>query len=157
MKRLYLIPLLLMLFGCATTGGQAEFYKAQQEFMLASQNQPQKPLFEMKAAEGTTNSVEEDRQMEVTPLATALISILFSVLTFMIGLLITMLFGIKKDLSVKTERIYGEIKEINNRLNEMLPIDEYKDDKKAINVKLDEHGQKILRLEIKKVINGVSR
>jgi hypothetical protein len=40
------------LMGCATTGGQTEFYTAQQEYMLASQNQVQKPLFEMKASEG---------------------------------------------------------------------------------------------------------
>jgi hypothetical protein len=98
--------------------------------------------------------VKEAKVEEISPLAIALISILGSVLVFMIGLLITMVFGMKRDMETKIGRIYSEIKEINKRLGEMLPENEYKADKKAIDLKLDEHGTKILRLEIK-VINGV--
>jgi hypothetical protein len=94
--------------------------------------------------------------MEASPLAIVLISVLGSVLVFMISLLITMVFGMKTDLQTKTDKIYGEIKEINTRLGEMLPKIEYKEDKKGIDLKLDEHGTKILRLEIK-VINGVGK
>jgi hypothetical protein len=94
--------------------------------------------------------------MEVTPLAIALISILGTVLIFLISLLITIVFGMKKDLERRTEKIYAEIKEINTRLNEMLPKTEYNTDMDKIDFKLDEHGSKILRLEIK-VLNGVAR
>jgi hypothetical protein len=52
MKKLLLIVCVFLLSGCATTGGQTEFYKAQQDFMVAQANIPQKPLFEMKAIEG---------------------------------------------------------------------------------------------------------
>ncbi len=93
--------------------------------------------------------------METSPLAIALISILGTVLVFMISLLITMVFGLKRDMETKINRIYIEIKEMNKRLAEMLPIDEYKSDKEKIDIKLNRQGTKILRLEIKVLGNGV--
>jgi hypothetical protein len=80
--------------------------------------------------------------MDVSPMTVALISVLGCVLVFMLGLIVTMISGVKQ-----------EVKEMRAELGTMLPEREYRDDKKAIDVRLDEHGQKILRLEIK-VING---
>jgi hypothetical protein len=94
--------------------------------------------------------------MEVSPLAIALISILGSILVCMLGLLITMVFGVRKDLETRTEKIYCEIKNLRERLALMVLSEDYKDDKQKIDVRLDEHGNKILRLEIK-VINGVTK
>jgi len=50
---LVLLFVVVFAFGCATAGGQNEFYAAQKEFMLLQASQ-QKPLFEMKALEGTS-------------------------------------------------------------------------------------------------------
>lgn len=48
-KILWLLLLLIPLFGCATTGGQAEFYRAQQNFALSLQGQK---YLELKATPG---------------------------------------------------------------------------------------------------------
>ena len=86
--------------------------------------------------------------MEASSMTITLISILGSVLICMISLLISMLFRIKKCLEQRTEKIYEEIKSIRQRLGEMLPIDDYREDKAKVDSKLDEHSQKILRLEM---------
>lgn len=49
---LVLLFVAVFAFGCATAGGQNEFYTAQKDFLIA-QTAQQKPLFEMKALEGT--------------------------------------------------------------------------------------------------------
>lgn len=49
MKKTLWLLLLIPLFGCATTGGQAEFYKAQKDFAAALQGQK---YLELKATPG---------------------------------------------------------------------------------------------------------
>jgi len=53
-KRFAILILFIFLFGCATAGGQSEWYTAQKDYMLAYQSAPQRPLFEMKALPGTS-------------------------------------------------------------------------------------------------------
>lgn len=101
--------------------------------------------------------------MEVSSAVIALISILGSLLVCMISLLIAMVFGLRKDfdkrsgaLSTDIGACKDDLVTVKLRLMEMVPWQDHNRDMQAIDVKLDEHGAKILRLEIK-VINGVSR
>lgn len=66
MKKLWLallISALIVVTGCATSGGQNEWYTAQKDYMLAQQTLPQRPLFEMKALPG--KSVENLESLTV--------------------------------------------------------------------------------------------
>jgi hypothetical protein len=83
--------------------------------------------------------------MDVSPMTVALISVLGCILVFMLGLIVTMISGVKQ-----------EVRDMRVALNKTLSLDEYRSDKKAVDIKLDEHGQKILRLEFK-VINGATK
>jgi hypothetical protein len=55
-KKLFILLMIMVVVttGCATVGGQNEWYTAQKEYALALQAAPQKPLFEMKAIPGTS-------------------------------------------------------------------------------------------------------
>jgi hypothetical protein len=60
--------------------------------------------------------------MEASPVAVALMSILGSVLVFMIGLLITMIFGMKKEMAISFASVQVELKDIRKELSSSLPI-----------------------------------
>jgi hypothetical protein len=59
------------------------------------------------------------------------------VLAALLTLLVSMVSGVKKDTESLKEKI-----------GEMVKLDDYKTDKKTIDLKLDEHGRSILTLEI---------
>jgi hypothetical protein len=86
--------------------------------------------------------------MEVTPMAIVLISIIGTLIVAMISLLIAMVVGLKKDSQKTSETLFLQIGKIQERLSHMVLSEDYRGDKKEIDLKLDEHGDRILRLEI---------
>jgi Na+-translocating ferredoxin:NAD+ oxidoreductase RnfG subunit len=86
--------------------------------------------------------------MEANPMAIALVGVIGGLLIGMISLLIAMVVGLKRDYVGTSEKLFTLIAEIQQRLTHMVLYEDYKDDKKEITLKLDEHGDRILRLEI---------
>jgi L-cysteine desulfidase len=87
--------------------------------------------------------------METNPMAIALVGVIGGILVCMIGLLIAMVVGLKKDIENRDNVIFNKITAIQDRLIHMVLAEDYKGDKKEIELKLDEHGDRILTLEIK--------
>jgi Na+-translocating ferredoxin:NAD+ oxidoreductase RnfG subunit len=87
--------------------------------------------------------------MEANPMAIALVGVIGGLLIGMISLLIAMVVGLKRDYVGTSEKLFALIAEIQQRLTHMVLSEDYKDDRKEITLKLDEHGDRILRLEIK--------
>jgi len=68
MKKIKILNVILFMFmfiGCATIGGQTEWYEAQKDYVLSLQSAPQNPLFEMKALPGT--SIQNLESLKVFP------------------------------------------------------------------------------------------
>lgn len=82
---------------------------------------------------------------EATPMAIALIGVIGGILICMLGLLISM---VRKSESNR-EKMSVKIDAVQLKLSEMVTWDDYKGDKKEIDLKLDEHGDRLLRLEIR--------
>jgi hypothetical protein len=81
--------------------------------------------------------------------ATGLVGVIGGILVVMLGLLISMILGLKNDGEKRNDVICLKIKEIKDVLNTFVDIDDYKEDRKEVVLKLDEHGDRLLRLEIK--------
>jgi hypothetical protein len=86
---------------------------------------------------------------EVNPLAIALIGVIGGILSILIGLLISMVSGLKKDSTAGGAALIKKIEEIQARLEQMVPKEEYRADRKEVILKLDEHGDRILLLEVR--------
>jgi hypothetical protein len=86
---------------------------------------------------------------EVNPLAIALIGVIGGILSILIGLLISMVSGLKKDSTAGGATLIKKIEEIQARLEQMVPKEEYRADRKEVILKLDEHGDRILLLEVR--------
>jgi hypothetical protein len=87
--------------------------------------------------------------METNPMAVALISIIGTILVVLLGLLITMLRSLKVDLDTRCDALYSKIDAITERLTHMVLSEDYREDKREITLKLDEHGDRLLVLEIR--------
>jgi hypothetical protein len=60
-----------------------------------------------------------------------------------------MLMGLKKDVDTRDEHTRRRLDEIKQCVNRMVTEDEYKADKKEVVLRLDEHGDRLLVLEIR--------
>ena len=80
--------------------------------------------------------------------AQALVGIIGGILVCLLGLLISMVVGLKKDLDRSNVNLGDKIDKIQERLSHMVLVEDYKEDKKEVCIKLDEHGERILVLEI---------
>jgi hypothetical protein len=92
--------------------------------------------------------------METNPMAVALIGVIGGIIICLLGLLITIVMGLKAEMTDRTKTLFGKVDEIQGRLSGMVLVSDYKTDCDKIDMKLDEHGSKILRLEFK-IFNGV--
>lgn len=84
-----------------------------------------------------------------SPMAIALIGVIGGILICMISLLIAMVVGLKKDVEGNYTTTNRKIDAITDRLLHMVLTEDYKSDKKMVDLKLDEHGDRILTLEIR--------
>jgi hypothetical protein len=87
--------------------------------------------------------------METSPLAIALIGVIGGILVCMLGLLISIVLGLKKEMEARSVAMADKIDDITQRLTHMVLAEDYKSDKKTVDLKLDEHGDRILTLEIR--------
>ena len=81
-------------------------------------------------------------------MAIALVGVIGGILVCMIGILISMVVGIKHDVENRDKRTADILCSIQTRLSHMVLAEDYKGDKKEIDLKLDDHGDRILTLEI---------
>lgn len=81
-------------------------------------------------------------------MAIALVGVIGGILVCMIGILISMVVGLKHDVENRDKRTADILCGIQTRLSHMVLAEDYKGDKKEIELKLDDHGDRILTLEI---------
>jgi hypothetical protein len=78
-----------------------------------------------------------------------MLGIIGGILIVLISLLITMILDMKKNLvqnDITTRKAFDEIRE---KLNQMVAWQDYKEDRKEVCLKLDDHGDRLLKLEIR--------
>ena len=81
--------------------------------------------------------------------AIALVGVIGGIIVCLLGLLISMLVGLKTDTETRDGNLDRRIALIQERLSHMVLVEEYKADKKEVTVRMDEHGERILVLEIR--------
>jgi hypothetical protein len=87
--------------------------------------------------------------MELNPMAVALVSIIGTIIVLLISLLLAMVKGLKDDVVSRDKAMTDKIEAIALRLTHMVLAEDYKEDKKEVTLKLDDHGDRILTLEIR--------
>jgi hypothetical protein len=79
----------------------------------------------------------------------AMIGVIGGILVVLITLLIAMVMDLKKDLAKNDASTRDSFEKIRKELAGMVAWQDYKEDRKEVNIKLDEHGDRLLKLEIR--------
>ena len=87
--------------------------------------------------------------MDSNPVAIALIGVIGGIIVCLLSLLIAMIVGLKRDTETRYSSLDTKIEAIQIRLTHMVLVEDYKADKKEVTLKIDEHGDRILVLEIR--------